>query len=221
MHSGSIRDKALLLRRQKLGYGKIAKLLGVAKSTVALWLSGNQESEKIKKYLIDKNLKDTRKRIAKFNKVNAQRWQGLRNDSVKLAQKEFVSLWNNPLFASGISIYWGEGDSKEANPLRIANVDPRMIAVYCKFLQNIMKIPKDRIKLWLLLYPDLDDESCKEYWQKVSGLGRVNFVKSQYINGRHKTKRLQRGVCNVVVNSRYEKLKMLTWIDLFSKKITI
>lgn len=221
MHSSSTRDKVLSLRRNKYSYKQIAKMLNLSKSTISYWLVNNPESERIKEFLIDKNLKNVKARIGKLNEANRARWEKLRKGSVELAEKEFVSLWDNPLFVAGINIYWGEGDSKEKNPLRIANTDSRMIKVYCKFLTDIMKVPKEKIRLWILLCPDLNDEACKGYWQKISGMGEENFVKSQHINGRHKVNRLEYGVCNVVVNSRYEKLKMLAWIDLFAKKITI
>lgn len=204
-----------------MSYGKIAKVLGVAKSTVSLWLQGDIHSEKIKKILIADNLESTKKRWKIVGEENARRFQGLRDGAVALAVKEFDGLFNNPLFVAGINIYWGEGDSKDKNPLRMANSDPRMIKVYCEFLKKEMRIPKEKIKVWVLLYPELDKENCEIFWQKTCGLGKENFVKSQVIEGRHKTKRLAMGVCNVVVNSRYEKLKMLTWIDLFAKKITI
>ncbi len=221
MHSSSIREKAKSLRRNKLSYGKIAKALGVSKSTVSLWFQGDNNSEEIKKILIADNLELTKKRWKIIGEKNAKRFQGLRDEAVALATKEFSGLFNNPLFIAGISIYWGEGDSKDKNPLRMANSDPRMIRVYCEFLKKGMHIPKEKIKAWVLLYPELDKKKCESFWQKTCGLGRENFVKSQIIQGRHKTKRLEMGVCNIVVNSRYEKLKMLTWIDLFAKKITI
>ncbi|MCL5224329.1 MAG: hypothetical protein M1361_01825 [Patescibacteria group bacterium] len=83
----------------------------------------------------------------------------------------------------GLAIYWGEGDSKPKNPLRISNTDPRMIKLYVRFLREIMKVPDDKIRLGLILYPDLDDRASKNYWSKITNLKSTIFVKSQFSKG--------------------------------------
>lgn len=147
-----------------------------------------------------------------------KRWASHRSEIIEDARKGFALFGNDPLFVAGISLYWGEGDSKLGNPLRLSNTNSRMIEVYVNFLKAIMKILDDKIRIGLILYPDLSDKECKLFWSTTMNLPLKNFMKTQFINGRHPTKRLKHGVCMVVVNSQVEKLKMLTWIDFFAKQ---
>jgi len=123
-------------------------------------------------------------------------------------------LKNNPLFIAGVAIYWGEGDSKSKHNTRMANTDPAMIKIFIDFLTKMCKIKKEKIKAWILVYPDLDQNKCLEYWKKHTGLKLDNFNKTICINGKHKTKRLDFGVCNIGVGNTYFKEKVKIWIKL-------
>ena len=159
--------------------------------------------------------------VSKRSIAAKERWARHRAGIFDEAKEDFNLLRSNPLFVAGIAFYWGEGDSKPTNPLRLSNTDPRMIALYVRFLRIIMGIPDEKIRIGLVLYPDLADDACKFFWATVMGLAIGNFMKTQFIQGHHPTKRLAHGVCMVVVNSRAAKLRMLAWIDFFAKQYTI
>ena len=96
-----------------------------------------------------------------------------------------------------------------------------MISIFVKFLREKMGIPKEKIRMALILYPDLIDMQCKNFWSHAANLPNDHFMKSQYIHGNHPTKRLSHGICMIVVSSVYAKTKILAWIDIFSKQYTI
>lgn len=147
-----------------------------------------------------------------------KRWARYHSEIIDEARVHFERFYTNPLFAAGIALYWGEGDSKAQNALRLSNTDVRMITLYTTFLRSIMGIPDEKIRIGLILYPDLSDDICKDFWSNATNLPVENFMKTQFIRGHHPTKRLKYGVCMVVVNSRAQKLMMLTWIDFFAKQ---
>lgn len=217
----TLQEKILSLRLRKMSYREIASILDIAKSTVGYWASVDPRSIEIKKLLAERNCVRSRVRIRRMIIAARERWARQHAEIVDEAKKLFILHSHEPLFVAGIMLYWGEGDSKPKNPLRLSNTDGRMIGIYVKFLRDIMGIPKERIKIGLVLYPDLSDDECKKFWAGATGLSDENFVKTQYIKGRHPTKRLAHGICMVVVNKRAEKLKMLTWIDFFSKEYKI
>ncbi|MDO8536714.1 MAG: helix-turn-helix domain-containing protein [bacterium] len=222
MGGGSIlKERILTLRRKRKSYKEIAEILDVAKSTVSYWISNNPESRVIKDILTKQNIIKSRRRIRKIIKLSKEKWAAWREVARKEALRNFPATIKNPLFVAGITIYWGEGDSKPKNPMRISNTDPRMISVYIHFLREVMLIPDEKIRMGLILYPDLSDAVCKKFWARVSGLDENHFMKTQYIKGYHPTKRLSHGICMVVVNSRQNKVKILEWIDLFHKKYKI
>jgi len=87
------------------------------------------------------------------------------------------------------------------------------------FIFNICRIPRQKTKAWILLYPDLNENYCKKYWIQNTGLKYGDFTKSIVIKGRHKTKKLNYGVCNFGANSAYLKRKILVWIEMLAKDL--
>lgn len=117
-------------------------------------------------------------------------------------------------------IYWGEGNKLSKYRCGIANTEPRIIKIFIRFLREIGKIDEDKIKVWILLYPDLNDDVCKKYWAETIGLKQNNFSNSVIIQGKSKVRRLNYGVCNVGFHARYFKEKMLTWLQLVADDLT-
>ena len=74
---------------------------------------------------------------------------------------------------------------------------------------------------WLILYPDLSEKKCKDFWSKTSGIPISNFKKTQLIKGKHPTKKLTYGICIIQMNSRGLKEKLFTWINLFFEKFKL
>lgn len=148
-------------------------------------------------------------------------WEEWREEFRKEARKEFPLLITNPLFITGINLYWAEGDSKLKNgKVELVNTDPRMISLFVKFLRKIAKVPENKILVWLILYPDLSEEKCKSFWGEICKISPMQFRKTQFIKGRHPTKKVEHGMCVVIVHSRGLKEKIFTWIDLLSHKLS-
>lgn len=103
--------------------------------------------------------------------------------------------------------------------VRISNIDHRLLKIFAAFLRNCCRVDPKKIRLWLLLYPDLNEEKCKKYWSKVLDLPQEQFVKSQYILGREKRRKVSYGVCSMQVYSRELKEKIIEWINLYSLKL--
>jgi hypothetical protein len=215
----SLRGRILALRYKNKSYREIAQRLGISKGTVSYWLTGDEASQAIKRMLTERQLVWSRKHMATMAREASKRWEAWRATARADAARQFSALVRRPLFVSGITMYWGEGDSKLGNPLRLSNTDPRMIRLYVQFLRGILGVPKHKIRLALILYPDLNDTTCRKFWSITTSLPLACFLKTQYIRGHHPTKRLEHGICVVVVNSRQLKEKVCVWIDLLSKKI--
>ncbi|MDP2934621.1 MAG: hypothetical protein Q8N59_02560, partial [bacterium] len=142
--------------------------------------------------------------------------QGFRDQ----AKKEFKKLKKNPLFVAGLMLYWGEGDGKIENSLvRLANTDPKMIQIFIKFLLRVCCTSVEKIKISITLYPDLSEKECKKFWIKTLKIPGSQFFKTQYIQGKHPTKRLSHGICSLVVCSRGLKEKIFTWLNLYKEEL--
>jgi DNA-binding Lrp family transcriptional regulator len=213
-----VRILAIKLRKKRKSYNEISKILGIPKSTLHYWFRNLRWSEEIKKELTRKAIRKATKRMRILIKINKQRWEKWRKKSQKAAKKEFSKLKSNPIFIAGIMLYCGEGDNKPRSSVRIANTNPRIIKLFYKFLRKICKIPKEKVYVNLLLYPDLQEEKCKNFWYKQTGIPLKQFGKSTIISGRHPTKKLENGICLLKVKASGElKEKILVWEDLLLK----
>lgn len=210
---------AIKLRRQGNSYNKISKKLNIPKSTLVGWLADRKWSQNIKKELTRKANYISRKRLLFFVKERREKFEKIREGFRIEAEAEFPRLIKNSLFVAGINIYWSEGDNKPTgSSLRISNIDPRMIGVFSSFLRNILMIPEEKIRVGLILYPDLSEKNCKNFWHNVTKIPFDQFYKTQFIYGKHPTRRIEHGICMLIVSSRKYKEKVMKWIDLFSKK---
>ncbi len=213
------RHIAEIFRKRGESYSKIRKKLGVSKSTLSEWFASTSWSKIIKQDLTRRANYVARKRLRLINKKRREMWERWREEAREEARRAFSKLKKDPLFVAGTMLYWGEGDSNLKNPMRFTNTDPRMVALYVKYLNTTIDIPKTTLRITLILYPDLSEKKCKEFWSAITRLPETQFYKTQFIRGRHPTARLSRGICMVGCSGRRIKEKMMVWIDLLSKNL--
>jgi hypothetical protein len=212
--------RAYELRRSGKSYKEIKKLLDIPLSTLGGWFKDEDWSRKIRDELGAKASLLFPNKMAAIRKANKLRWGKKYEEYRESGKRKFEILKDNPIFLAAIMLYWGEGDKNpKLSRLKLANTDPLMIRVFYLFLKDIIMVPKEKICLWLLLYPDLVDDMQKNFWSKAIGIPIQYFKKSIYIKGKHPTKRLSYGVCSIYVQSRELKEKMIVWIELYQKKL--
>jgi len=203
------------LRRKGNSYNKISKDLNIPKSTLVCWFSKLNWSLEIKKELERKAAYNSRRRLIKYVREKQKEWEKWRESFREDARNKFPNFINNPLFVTGLNLYWGEGDSKLENGIvRLVNTDCRMVSLFVKFLKNFCEIPQEKILAAMTLYPDLNEEKCKNFWSESIGIPVQQFRKTQFIKGKHPTKKVRNGMCTVFIHSRGLKEKIHTWINL-------
>ncbi|RLG12026.1 hypothetical protein DRN69_07125 [Candidatus Pacearchaeota archaeon] len=214
------RHFAIKLRKQGKSYNKISGELKIPKSTLSDWLSDIKWSEDIKKELTRKANYIARKRLRLINKARKKMWEEWRKEARQQAVKEFPRLKKNFLFLAGLMLYWGEGDSKMENSVvRLSNTDPMMIKIFSYFLQKICLVTIEKIRLQMILYPDLNEGVCKKFWSEAAVIPESQFYKTQFIQGKHPTRRLTYGICIIRTGGRQLKEKIYTWIKLYQQEL--
>ncbi len=213
------KQKVLGMRRLGKSYAEIRKEIAIPKSTLSEWLGKSDWSTRIRKQLTEKAKEKSVIHLRKLDRIRGVHLAKVYAEARKEAKAEFRKLRFYPLFISGISLYWGEGDRATAHQVKIANIDPKMIRLFVYFLRKVCNVPLERIRAYVLLYPDLSESGCRAFWIKESHLPPGNFNKSIVIQGRHKTRRVRYGVCTVGVSSRYLKQKMLVWLNLLPEEL--
>ena len=210
------KEKAIELRHQNKSYKSISRELGIPLGTLAGWFRNEPWSQEIRDKLgIEASLAFPEK-LKRIVAANKKRWADTHEVYRQEATKEFSKLKDDPLFLAGIMLYWGEGEKQQkSSQVRLSNSEPEMIRIFYLFLIKALKISPEKIKAWLLLYPDLIDPVQKNFWSKATGIPISQFSKSTYIKGRHPTKRLSYGVCTIHISSRALKERVLKWLELY------
>lgn len=211
------KDKATKLRKNGWSYGKIVEELGIPRATLSDWFRDKKWSKSIKQKLNQRNLEISKVRLVHLGKIRGDNLKRAYEQAREEARKDFEILKHHPLFIAGVMIYWGEGDKVSKHGFRVTNSDPQLLRIFLTFLRQICGNDEDRIRAWILLYPDLNKEKCENYWSRQLGLSRKNFTKSITIQGRHKTRKVTHGICTLSYSSRFLKEKMLIWMSLLAE----
>jgi transposase-like protein len=215
-------DQHLAIRMRKRGasYKEISKELNIPKSTLNYWFKDLIWSRKIKERLTEKAIRTSEKRMKRIIKSNKEKWEKWREGFREEAKEEFKNLKSNHLFIAGTMLYWGEGDQNLKYPVRLSNVNYRMIKLFKRFLLKVCKIKSEDIYLSLFIYPDIKEEECKRFWSEKTKTKLEQFDKAQVIYGKHPTKRLENGICAIRVKKSIGlKEKILIWINLLSDNL--
>ena len=159
-------QQARQLRRTGLPLAEIAAHLGVAKSSVSLWVRDVEFSplprpprgrrrdpnalQRRKRAEIDRLVEEGRARIG------------------RLSEREFL--------VAGVALYAGEG-SKGDGTVRFVNSDPRMVVLFCTWLRHFYEIDESRLRLTLYLHQGLDLSAAMAYWSGLTGIPQSQFCK--------------------------------------------
>lgn len=210
------RRKAELLRKQGFSYQSITNKLSIPKSTLATWFSQLPWSSKIRHTLSINAQESARQRMtAMSHRARKNRELRYRQRRIE-AQRSFPVYKNDLLFIAGLVIYWCEGDNKITNGIvRATNTDPVMLRIFFRFLKKYLKVPPDRVRAYLVLYPDLHENTCLRFWSQSIGLPQKAFFRSNFIKGRHLTKKISHGICTVMTANRELKELLLEWLKCY------
>ena len=154
------------LRAESWTLQQIADELGVAKSSVSLWVRdvefvprprstarqrGPNALQRRKQAEIDELLAEGRQRIG------------------RLTEQQFL--------VAGTALYAGEG-SKRNGCVAFANADPRMIVLFCTWLRHFFEPDEARLRVQLYLHEGLDLDAAITHWSALTAIPVEQFGKA-------------------------------------------
>lgn len=201
--------RATALREKGLSYSEIRKFINVSKSTLSGWLKDIKLTDEHKKRL--SRLQATAYLGAK--KIQA-RSIAHHNEIKHAAKNEVLSLINNPLFISGLMLYWAEG-GKRSGQVQFSNSDPEMIKLMMKWFREFCKVPENKFRIGLFVHSLHVKENYLEFWSKVTFLPTNQFnrpyIKPTIFSNRKN--KLYEGTCVIKIHNRDLLSRMLGWIE--------
>ena len=84
-----------------------------------------------------------------------------------------------------LGLYLTEGNTKNKHSIRFSNSDPALVKIFVKFLKVICGVETDKIKLSLIVYPDILKKTAREYWAKFLDLPVKQFTKTTVLKNRN------------------------------------
>lgn len=207
------------MRRSGKSYAEIFALLKIPKSTLSDWFANSDWSHDLKQRLSKSAQVEHTIRLRELNKLRGANLKQAYAEAREEARIEFETLKYNPLFIAGVMLYWGEGDKLTNYSTKITNTDPHLIRLYVFFLEKVCRIPKEKIRGHILIYPDLNEETCRLYWASRAHIDLSRFTKCTVIQGKRTIRPLAYGVCMIGISSTYFKVKMLEWLKLLPTEL--
>ena len=187
--------EAVNLRRSGKTYSEILKVIPVAKSTLSEWLrdvgiAKHQKqafTEKRRLASLSGGLARRRQRIETFDRITG------------LAEKDIGKITKRELWLIGIALYWAEGSKeKEYAPgsgIIFSNSDSQMVALFLKWLFEIIGISKNEIHCELYIHDNHKDNVPKfqKFWSDKTGLPLEYFKWVYFKKNKINTPRKNKG----------------------------
>ena len=224
----SDKNIAIKLRKSGKSYNQISTILDIPKSTLSTWLKDIFLSDNAKSKIQSRVSATAIKKLIERNKEQTILAKRRHEEIRKIGKKEAKKLLINPLFLSGVSLYWAEGYKQGANGSKwkcvdFANSDPDMIKLMVNFFIKFFKIKKSDINIQLMLH-NLDNSSkVIDFWHKLTGVPKDNFMKTCSALSRaslqKRNKTLQYGTIHLRVNNVQYFFRLIGWIDGLKEKL--
>ena len=170
-----LRAKARELRVHGMDYQDIAAALGVAKSSVSLWVRDLPTPARL-------SYAECRKRSAegarRYWAAERPAREALRIAAREAAAAEIGELTNRELLIAGAIAYWCEGSKNKPGPWNdqviFTNSDPGLIRFFLRFLEAIGTSLSDAI-FRVYIHESADVESAQRFWLEVTGASADQF----------------------------------------------
>ncbi len=196
------RDLARRLRRCGYSYGQISQVIPIAKGTLTGWLK-DIELTRVQKERI---LARTRAAVQRGGQKGA--WQNRRKSLERIrgivgkARLELPERIGDPLFWTGIALFWAEG-TKKARHFIFTNSDPNAIRTMIRWLTKSIGVPKRKIVANIYLHHVYADKGIDEFWRKATGLPQSQFGRPVFKATRHAIRKnpSYMGCCRISVYS--------------------
>ena len=158
--------KAIELRKKGLSVGKIALMLGVAKSTTSLWLRDvvlNKE-QKRKLHINQFNSSVIEKR--RISRLATE--EKKKEDALMKAEYHIRSISKQELRILALGLYWGEGGKTQKGAVRISNSDPEIILIMMRFFREICIVEEGKFRAGIHTHSVSQAKKAELYWSQIT-----------------------------------------------------
>jgi hypothetical protein len=167
------RERARELRAQAWTISEIVAELGVSRSSISVW---------VREVDFDEAARAARARANRrlgARKRGPNRLQQRKQAEIERLRAEGIErigqLSDRDLLIAGTALYAGERAKTDGGAM-FANSDPRMVALYLRFLRRFFDIDESRLRLRLYLHEGLDIDRAISFWSGVIAIPPEPFL---------------------------------------------
>lgn len=168
------KGQAIKLRKKGWSVKEIERDLGVARSTVSVW---------VREVELSKRAQERLKSKMTLGQLAAQEGHRKRTAAKKAeAEKWGIDIWRNTTLTQTQQtllcsiIYWCEGVKLDESVI-FTNSDPDLIAAFLKLLRSTFPVDESRFRVCMHLHSYHDAQEQKKFWSKVTGIPPSQFIK--------------------------------------------
>jgi hypothetical protein len=187
-NSPDLKARAIILRKQGLSYSEIRQQIPIAKSTLSDWLHSVGLAKHQKQRLTEK------KHLGQKMGAQARKNERInRSTMIKTsAQLEVPALIKDPLWLSGVILYWAEGSKqKEWNlsaGVDFVNMDLNTHKIFVSWSKKYLNVPSENFQYDIYIHEKANIERAKIFWAKNLSISN-NKMKVYFKRHNPKTKR--------------------------------
>ncbi|PIR85040.1 hypothetical protein COU15_03060 [Candidatus Kaiserbacteria bacterium CG10_big_fil_rev_8_21_14_0_10_45_20] len=207
------KKKAILLRKKGESIKEIARVLGVSKGSVSLWvrdiLLTKQQRSILTARGFSKDAIEKRRlnRIGKTDKRHAIVFDAAKDSIQEISSRE---LW---LIA--VALYWGEGGKTRKGLVRISNSDPDLLRMIMRFFREVEGVPEEKFRCHVHTFSHLNAKKAEKYWSQITHIPLTRFYKTyvkQSTATQQKRDTTPYGTAQIYICDTALYLKMMGWI---------
>jgi hypothetical protein len=167
-YRGKVKEQeaARALRAEGKTLAQIAARLGVAKSSVSLWVRDVEFTPSPRRH--GPHRRPHPAHAAKLRQIEELNRQGA---------ARIGTLGGSALFVAGVALYAGEG-SKTDGEVRFSNSDPNMVRLFCVWFRRFFDIDESRLRGRIYLHEGLDLDASEDFWSRLTNIPRKQFHKA-------------------------------------------
>ncbi len=210
-----LKNEAIALRKKGKSYNDIKKMLKIkSKGTISNWFKDIELSKKSLELLSKNNKLAYRRGLFTANENRKIRIKDENEKAYFEGQSLIQSISPKEILLIGAVLYWGEGTKSEKGSvsLSFSNSDPLMISIYMKFVREILKVPEERIRAGIHIYPSISKDKAKKFWSKITKLPEDRFYIITQTSRASQNKRpfniLPYGTIAIKINNRQQFYKV-------------
>ena len=189
------------MRSEGCSIKEIAATLGVARSSVSVWVRDVELDPEQQAALVYR----TKLGPVVAGELKAKRAREVRRSYQEAGRR--LARERGPDYAAGCMLYWAEG-SKARNSLQIVNADPEVIVFFARFLREQFDVASEQMRLSCNLFVDHESRQheIEDYWLERVGAPRSSLRRSAInryskYSQKKRTNKLPYGTCSLRVHS--------------------